>query len=214
MVYALTLYKMLMGSSILLSATTISLILSFAPPRWQNPEKAVVVLYVYALAPSLALTHHVLSSLFFSPDILSFQTRQSTTFSVAATRKQISSTTNLSCLALLAILVTSSGFAVLVQSVVELTPLNPIAQSATIAGGFVAATGFKDPLASNALILQALLQITQGIVLGLMFAVAVQGARFITTLDYGLEHVEIIVHVDVEQGDPHLTLSYDEDEDK
>jgi hypothetical protein len=216
MVYALTLYKMLMGSSILLSATTISLILSFTLPRWQNTEKAAIVIYACALPSSLALVHHVLSSLFSLSDVLSFQTRQSTKLSVIATCKQISSTTNLLCLAFLAILVTSFGFVVLVQSVVELTPLDGIAQSIA-EGSVAAATGFRDSLASNALILQALLQITQGIVLGWIFAIAAQAAHLATTLEYGFERVGIIVHVDVEQGDPHFTLSddeCDEDEDK
>ncbi len=217
MACTLNLYKMLMGSSILLSATTISLILSFTPQRWQNTEKAAIIIYAYALAPSLALIHHILSSLF-SPHIPSSLTWQSTPSSVAATRKQISSTTNLLCLAPLAIFVTSSGFAVLIQLVVELTPSNRIAQSATTAEGSVAAaTGFRDSLASNALVLQALLQITQGIVLGWMFAVAAQGPRLVTTLDCGFDHVGIIVHVDVEQGDSHSALPYDEadeDEDK
>lgn len=216
MVYALTMYKMLMGSSILISATTISLTLSFAHPRWQNTEKAAIILYVYTLAPSLALIHHILSSLFSPFDI---QTRQSTTLSVAATLKQISSTTNLLCLALLAIFVISSGFTALVQSVVELTPLNRIvqstAQSTTISEGSVAAAiGFRDSLASNAWVLQALLQITQGIVLGGMFGVAAQGARLLTTVHYGFEHLGIIVHLDMEQGEPHSALSHDEDEDK
>lgn len=219
MVSALTIYKMLMGSSILLSATTISLTLSFTHPRWQITEKAAIIFYVYALAPSLALIHHILSSLFSPFDILSSKTRQSTTLSVATTLKQISSTTNLLCLALLAIFVISSGFAALVQSVVELTPLNRIVQSAaqstTISEGSVTATiGFRDSLASNAWVLQALLQITQGIVLGWMFGVAAQGARLLTTVHYGFEHVGVMVHVDVERGDPYSTLSHDEDEDK
>lgn len=225
MAHALTLYKMLMGSSILLSATAISLILSFtpftpAPLHQQNTEKAAIVFYAYALAPSLALIHHILSSLFSPTHILASPTRQSTILSVAATRKQISSTTNLLCLALLAIFIISSGFAVLILVVVGLTPWNRIVQSATIAEGSVAAaTGFKDSLASNALVLQALLQITQGIVLGWMFGVAAQNAHLITTLDCRCDHVGIIVHVDEEQGYPHSALSYDEaeadgDEDK
>ena len=219
MVYALTLYKMLMCSSILFSATAISLILSFTPfpplIHWQNTEKAAIVFYSYALAPSLALIHHILSSLIYMP---TSPTRQSTTLSVAATCKQISSTTNLLCLALLAIFVISSGFAILILVVVGLTPLNQIAQMATIAEGSVAAaTGFKDSLASNALVLQALLQITQGIVLGWMFGVAAQGAYPVTTLDCGFNHVGALFHVDEEQGGPHPALSYDEadeDEDK
>lgn len=212
MASALTLYKMLMGSSILLSATAISLILSFTPPRWQNTENAATITYAYALAPSLALIHHILSSLFFPPHIPSFLSWQSTTLSVATARKQISSTTNLLCLALLAIFVTSSGFAVLIQLVVGLNPFFRIAQSATTAeGSVVAATGFKDSLASNALVLQALLQTAQGIVLGWMFGVAAQGPRLVTTLDYGFDHAGIIiVHADVEQGDPRPTLPYDE----
>ena len=210
---------MLMGSSILLSATTISLILSFTPPHWQNTEKTAIIIYAYALAPSLALVHHIVSSLFFPPHILSSLTWQSTTLTVAATRKQISSTTNLLCLALLAISVTSSGFAVLIQLVVELTPLNRIARSVSTAeGSVVAATGFKDSLARNALVLHALLQITQGIVLGWMFGVAAQGPRPVTTLGCGSDHVGIIiVRADVEQGDSHPALPYDEaneDEDK
>ena len=220
MASALTLYKMLMGSSILLSATTISLILSFTPSRWQNTERAAIITYAYALAPSLALIHHILSSLFFPPHIPSILTWQSTTLSVAAARKQISSTTNLLCLALLAIFVTTSGFAVLIQLVVELNPFNRIAQSATTAeGSVVAATGFKDSLARNALVLQALLQIAQGIVLGWMFGVAAQGPRLVTTLDRGFDHVGIIiVHTDMGQGGSRPTLPYDdeadEDEDK
>ena len=218
MAYALTLYKMLMGSSILLSATAISLILSFTPftpLHWQNTEKDTIVIYSYALAPSLALIHHILSSLFSPTHIPADPTRQSTTLSVAATHKRISSTTNLLCLALLAIFVISSGFAVLILVVVELTPSNRI-ESATIAGGSVtAATGFKDSLAGNALVLQALLQITQGIVLGWMFGVAAQAAHPVTTLDCGFDHAGIMVHVDEEQGGPHPVLSYDQaDEDE
>jgi len=211
MVYPLKLYEMLMRSSILLAATTISLILSFTSQRWQNTENAAMILYAYALSPSLALIHHIMSSL--------CQTRQSTAFSAGATRKQISSTTNLVCLALLAILVISSGFAVLVQSVVDFTPFIRVTQSATAtnADRVTAATGFRDSLASNALVLQALLQIIQGVLLGWMFGVAAQEARLVDAIDCRFDNTGIIVHVDVEQGDPHLALSYDEadeDEDK
>lgn len=219
MVYAVNLYQTLLGSSMLLSAGTISLLILSSTPPLLDPT---IVLYVYALAPSLALTHHVISSLCSSPHIPSSQTRLLTTPSVAGTRKHISSTTNLLCLALLAIFVLSSGFVVLVQSVIEFAALDRIAKSATFAEAstsvsVAATTGLKDSLASNALVLQALLQITQGIVLGWMFGVAAQDARIVTAIERGLDPDGIMVQFDVEQGDSCPTLSCDEadeDEDK
>jgi hypothetical protein len=90
-----------------------------------------------------------------------------------------------------------------------------IAQSATISEGSVAAaTGFRDSLASNVLVLQALLQVVQGVILGWMFGVAAQEARLVTTIESRFEHIADIVHVDVEQGN-HLSYDEaDEDEDK
>ena len=176
-----------------------------------------MVLYAYALAPSLALVHHIISSMCSHPELpSSFQTRLS--ISAVANRKQISSATNLSCLALLAIFGLSSGFAVLVQSVVEFAALDSIAQAAAIAEGsqsVAAATGLKDSLASNTSGLQALLLITQGIIIGWMFGVAAQEVRVVAAIEHGLH--PIMVQVDVEQGDSHTALSYDEsdeDEDK
>ena len=217
MVYAPKTYQTLMCSSILLSAATISLILSFTSPR--HPDNATIILFAYALAPSLALIHHTISSLCSHPDLPSSQTRHST-----ATSKQIGSTANLLCLALLAVFVLSSGFAVLIQSMVDFTTLDIMAQSVTIAEGprsksVAAATGLNDSLASNALVLQALLQIFQGIVLGWMFGVAAQEARIVIAIERGLDPFEVMAHIDADQddGDSYSTLSYDgaeEDEDK
>jgi len=221
MLNAVKLYQMLMGSSILLSAGTLSLILSSTSSHWRQTGNATIVGYAYALPPSLALVHHIISSLCSQPDLPSPQTRLSAALSVGATRKHISSTTNLLCLALLAIFVLSSGFAVLVQSVVEFAALDHVARSAaTIAegsGSVAAATGLKDSLAGSTLVLQALLQITQGIVLGWIFGVAAQEARVVTAIERGLHPIGIMVQVDVEHGDSQPTLSYDEadeDEDK
>lgn len=124
MVCAVKLYQMLMGSSTLLSAGTISLIFSFTSLHWQHTENTVIVLYAYALAPSLVLVHHIISFLCSPPQSQSSQTRLSVFISAVATRKQISSTTNLLCLALLAIFGLSSGFAVLIQLVVEFATLD------------------------------------------------------------------------------------------
>ena len=218
MVCALKLYQTLMGSSILLSAGTISLIFTFTSPHWQRTDNATIVLYAYALAPSLALVHHLISSLCSHPELLSSQTRLSTSISAVATRKQISSTTNLLCLALLAIFGLSSGFAVLVQSLVEFATSDRIAQAAAIAEGskpVAAATGLRDSLTTNASVLQALLQITQGIIIGWMFGVAAQETRAVAAIERGLH--PIMFQFEIEQGDSHSILSCDEpdeDEDK
>jgi hypothetical protein len=216
MVHAAKVYYMLMAPSILLSVATISLILFVTSPRYT--ENATMILYAYILAPSFALIHHIITSLCSHPDLPPPPTPQSTTVSVAAPNKQISSTTNLLCLALLAVFLLASGFAVLVQSMVDVTTLDRIAQSATATvtegSKSVAATGLKNALASNALVLQALFQIVQGIILGWMFGVAAQQAHIVIAIERGLDPLEIMVHIDVEQGDPHGRLSYDETEEE
>lgn len=81
--------------------------------------------------------------------------------------------------------------------------------------GSTSVAAAKDSLTSNAPVLQALLQITQGIILGWMFGVAAQEARVVAAIERGL--LPIMVRFDVELDDSHPIISYDEsdeDEDK